>query len=227
MGLVRAAVSGSLRDAMRAEVRDVAHGRYLAVPTAFNARNGRRGAGSRVTPAQMMATGKNEAFVIRSKRNPRVVLWCLKVHEARSLRRRGRNRIRLCVGDTTEVLTGHRKGQQALARDTLARGFVPMFLLLRAMTLRKRLDIGGVRARTVAGDRPGADCCAPWWAVGRCGRLRPRAALSRDTADQWGRPRARDPGCAIRRRRAMRRPASTPPTSWPRPRRPCVTPRRG
>lgn len=55
-------------------------GRYLAFPTPYNAAGGRRGAsargGLRVTPAQMQAA-RREAFVIRSKSNPSVRLWCL------------------------------------------------------------------------------------------------------------------------------------------------------
>ena len=81
--------------------------RWLAFPTGWNAIRGRRGASSRgsvrVTPEQMMAA-KGDAFVIRSKSNPAVRLWCLRVREARGLSRRGRNRIRLWAGPA-EVLS--------------------------------------------------------------------------------------------------------------------------
>ena len=123
--------------------------RWLAFPTGWNAIRGRRGASSRgglrVTPEQMMAA-KGDAFVIRSKSNPAVRLWCLRVREARGLSRRGRNRIRLWAGPA-EVLSGNRKGRQQAASDLLVQGFVPMFMLMERVSVRKRLDIGAVRAR--------------------------------------------------------------------------------
>jgi len=122
-------------------------GRYLAFPTGYNAAGGRRGAsargGLRVTPQQMQAA-RGEAFIIRSKSNPAVRLWCLRVRAASGIKRRSR-RLRLFVGSTTEVLTGRRRGQQQAAREILAQGFVPMFFLLRQVSLRKRLDVTGVR----------------------------------------------------------------------------------
>lgn len=122
--------------------------RYLAFPTGYNAIGGRRNAGRRgglrITPQQMLRA-RGQAFVIRSKTNPSVLLWCLRVSEARGLSRRSRNRVRLFVGSGTEVLTGNRRGQQARAREVLAQGFVPMFFLMRRVTPRKRLDIEGVR----------------------------------------------------------------------------------
>ena len=126
-------------------------GRWLAFPTGYNAQRGRRGqrAGMRVTPAQMVAA-KGEAFILRSKADPNVSLWCLRVREARGLKRRTRNRIKLFVAGPAEVLTGHRKGQQQRARELLAQGYVPMFLLLRRVSLRKRLDIDAVRQRAAS-----------------------------------------------------------------------------
>ncbi|MCA3336194.1 MAG: hypothetical protein INF55_15600 [Roseomonas sp.] len=123
-------------------------GRYLAFPTGYNATRGRRGASSRgglrVTPAEMTAA-RGEAFVISSKSNPAVRLWCLRVRGASGLGKR--RRLRLFAGANVEVLTGHRRGQQRLARATLAQGFVPMFFLMRQVRLAKRLDVAGVRRR--------------------------------------------------------------------------------
>lgn len=126
-------------------------GKWLAFPTGYNAQRGRRGqrTGLRVTPEQMRAA-KGEAFVIKSKSNPNVSLWCLRVREARGTSRRSRNRVRLFVAGPAEVLTGHRKGQQQRAKDLRAQGFVPMFLLMRKVSLRKHLDIDAVR-RQAAG----------------------------------------------------------------------------
>jgi hypothetical protein len=124
-------------------------GRYLAFPTPYNAAGGRRGAsargGLRVTPAQMQAA-RREAFVIRSKSNPSVRLWCLRVRAASGIARRSR-RLRLFVGPNAEILTGRRRGQQQRAREVLAQGFVPMFFLLRQVSLRKRLDVAALRRR--------------------------------------------------------------------------------
>ena len=80
-------------------------GRYLAFPTGYNATRGRRGASSRgglrVTPAEMKAA-RGEAFIIRSKSNPAVRLWCLRVRGASGLGKR--RRLRLFVGSNVEVL---------------------------------------------------------------------------------------------------------------------------
>lgn len=128
-------------------------GRYLAFPTGYNAIAGRRNAGSRgglrVTPDQMKAARK-EAFILRSKSNPEVLLWCLRVRAASGYSRTGRRsrRLRLFVGpNNAEVLTGKRKGQQAAAKEVLSQGFVPMFILVRRVTLRKRLNVQQVRAQ--------------------------------------------------------------------------------
>lgn len=118
-------------------------GRYLAFPTGYNLSGGRRRS-LRVTPAQMMRQ-RGRAFVIRSKRNPAVSLWCLRVVEARGIGPRERNRVRLFFGGTVEVLTGRRKGQLARASEVLAQGFVPMFFLIRRVSLRKRIDIAAAR----------------------------------------------------------------------------------
>jgi hypothetical protein len=123
--------------------------RYLAFPTPYNAAGGRRGSsargGLRVTPQQMQGA-RGEAFVIRSNSNPAVRLWCLRVRAASGIARRSR-RLRLFVGSNAEILTGRRRGQQQRAREVLAQGFVPMFFLLRQVSLRKRLDIAAVRRR--------------------------------------------------------------------------------
>jgi len=121
----------------------------LAIPTAANYLRGSR---MRITPSQMKAA-KGESFYLRSKKNPAVTLWCIKVRAASNVGRRLKSgklrpgRMRLFVGAGVQVLTGNRKGQAAFFRDTLAKGFLPMFILMRRVTLRKRLDIEAVRRR--------------------------------------------------------------------------------
>jgi hypothetical protein len=123
------------------------HHTYLCWPTGYNAAGGRRGAngrgGMRITPSQMIGAG---AFVVRSKRNPRVKLWCLRVRQGAGGKR---GRLRLLVRAGTEVLTGRMKGRQARAREVLKQGFVPMFFLVKQVTPGKRLDIAAARRRSV------------------------------------------------------------------------------
>lgn len=130
----------------------VARGRtYMAIPTGYNTISGRRSGragGLRITPAQMIQAGRRgEAFVLPSKSRPGASLWCLRVAAATGTTRRTHNRLRLFVGSGTEVLTGHRKGQALRRQHIFAQGFVPMFLLLRRVSLRKRLDIAAVKRR--------------------------------------------------------------------------------
>jgi len=119
--------------------------RFLAIPTGFNAARGRRGRGEkglRVTPAQMVASG--QAF-LRPFQSGRGFVWCLPLRAGEPTGRR--RRTRLIAGGLTEIGTGHRKGREAWARGMLARGMVPMFLLLPQVKLAKRLDVKGAAER--------------------------------------------------------------------------------
>jgi hypothetical protein len=99
------------------------------------------------SPAQMKAA-KGESFYLRSKKNPAVTLWCIKVRAGSNVGRRLKGgklrpgRMRLFVGSGVQVLTGNRKGQAAFLRDTLAKGFLPMFILMRQVSVRKRRNVG-------------------------------------------------------------------------------------
>ena len=102
--------------------------KFLAIPTGFNAARGWRGRGDkglRVTPAQMAASG--QAF-LRPFKSRRGFVWCLPLRAGEQTSRR--RRTRLIAGGVTEIGTGNRKGREAWARGLLARGMVPMFLLL-------------------------------------------------------------------------------------------------
>ena len=118
--------------------------KYLAIPTPINRTSAKRSNNGqypvRVTALEMFRSG---GFT-RKTSNPRVVLWCLPLRTETSKR----GRVRVFAGRYTQVLTGNRKGQQAARKEYAAqRTFVPMFFLMKQVTLRKRLDIEQVRRR--------------------------------------------------------------------------------
>lgn len=123
-------------------------GKFLAIPTAANKL---RGGNTRITAAQMARLPKGETFILKSKTNPGVCIWNVTVRAASNVGRRfadGRlrkGRMKLVVGAGVDVLTGNRKGKQAYLRDTLAKGFLPMFVLVKQVSLRKRLSVDTVR----------------------------------------------------------------------------------
>lgn len=121
--------------------------KYLAIPTPINRTSARRSNDGkypvRVTPLEMSRLG---GFTKRTK-NPRVLLWCLPLRTDTTKR----GRFRVFAGQYTQVLTGNRKGQQAARREYAAqRSFVPMYFLMKQVTLRKRLSVEQVRARAPA-----------------------------------------------------------------------------
>ncbi len=127
-------------------IRTKGGGKFLAIPTGFNAARGRRGRGEkgmRVTPAQMVASG--QAF-LRPFKSGRGFVWCLPLRQGEQTGRR-RRRTRLVAGGVTEVGTANRKGREAWARGLLEQGMVPMFLLLPQVKLAKRLDVRGAAER--------------------------------------------------------------------------------
>ena len=117
---------------------------YLAFPTGYNQTGGRLEV--RVPVTQMIVQAKRgRAFVIPSKRSPNVSLWCLRPRSPGGWASAAASGF--YVGSGVQVVTGHRKGQQARLREVLAQGFVPMYFLMRRVSLRKRLDIAAVRAQ--------------------------------------------------------------------------------
>jgi hypothetical protein len=122
-------------------------GRYLAIPTGFNAARGRRGrreGGLRVTPAQMVASGQAFLLPFRSGGG---FAWCLPVRQGERV---GRRRAPLIAGGIAAVATANRRGAAHWQAALLRQGFVPMFLLLPQVQLPKRLDVRGVAARALA-----------------------------------------------------------------------------
>lgn len=134
-------------------------GRFLAIPTGFNAVGGRRGrasgAGSpsrqrdgspglRVTPQQMVAS--RQAF-LRPFKSGRGFVWCLPVRRGERI---GRRRAPLIAGGLAAVATARRRGAAAWQAELLRQGFVPMFLLVPQVQLPKRLDVRGAAERALA-----------------------------------------------------------------------------
>lgn len=130
-----------------ATIRPGAGRKYLAIPTGFNTQRGRRGAEVRVTPEQMVAS--RASFVIPAKSGG-ARLWCLRLQGGQQASRGGL-RASLGAGRFVEVATGRGGGRRAGGgRATrqggrqarlIAQGFVPMFILVRQVTLPKRFDI--------------------------------------------------------------------------------------
>lgn len=113
--------------------------KFLAIPTGFNADRGRRGranGGMRVTPKQMVAS--KQAFM-RPFKSGRGFVWYLPLKQGEQTGKK--RRTRLIAGGVAEVGTGNRKGREAWARGLLAQGMVPMFIMLPAVKLPKKLDI--------------------------------------------------------------------------------------
>jgi hypothetical protein len=119
-------------------------GRFLAIPTGFNAPQGRRGRGMRVTPQQMVASRQAFLLPFRSRRG---FVWCLPVRRGERV---GRRRAPLIAGGLAAVATARRRGAAAWQAELLRQGFVPMFLLVPQVQLAKRLDVRGATERALA-----------------------------------------------------------------------------
>jgi len=121
-------------------------GRFLAIPTGFNAAGGRRGranGGLRVTPQQMVVS--RQAF-LRPFRSGRGFVWCLPVSQRERV---GRKRAPLIAGGLAAVATGNRRGAARWQAELLRQGFVPMFLLVPQVQLARRLDVRGAGHRAL------------------------------------------------------------------------------
>lgn len=123
--------------------------RFLAIPTGFNRTGRTRRSAVRVTPEQMVASGR--AFVLRMK-SGKGLLWCLPTNRPTA---RQRNRFAISAGGVTTINTAKNREARRRYADLIEQGMVPMFLLLPQVKLTKRLDVDGAARR--AGRRlPGA-----------------------------------------------------------------------
>jgi hypothetical protein len=143
-GLVWTKVPAIIHAFERGAVIRARGGRFLAIPTGFNAPQGRRGRGMRVTPQQMVAS--RQAF-LRPFKSGRGFVWCLPVRRGERV---GRRRAPLIAGGLAAVATARRRGAGAWQAALLRQGFVPMFLLVPRVQLAKRLDVRGAGNRALA-----------------------------------------------------------------------------
>lgn len=125
--------------------------KYLAIPTAVNAKSGRRGRLRVTTQAMMQAARRGETKMMPVRGRHGTYLWCINLYPGSKVGRRLANgrltrstRLRLFVDKGTEVLTGNRKGSEAIRRAALAKGSIAMFLLTRRVQLRRRLNVRDV-----------------------------------------------------------------------------------
>jgi hypothetical protein len=130
------------------------NGRFLAIPTQWNRQGGRRGGKPRVTP-QQMAAAKGQAFVMKSRLWAGVRLWCLRTAAASGRSARARFNVR--AGGLLTINTGNARVMQRMTtqRLLLAQGFVPMFVLVDQVTLRKRLNFVPLVNAAIASIRVG------------------------------------------------------------------------
>jgi hypothetical protein len=118
-------------------------GERLAIPTKFNIRRV-RSSGKRApifSTERMMQLTKQRPAMARmapSRRNGSVLIWYLKVNKISS---------RSIYKGKSWVLRKYRVGKDTLSNKGIQRDWVPMFVLIRPYTARKRLDIASVRGR--------------------------------------------------------------------------------
>lgn len=128
----------------RGAVITAKRGKFLAIPTPQNLRRkaGRGGKRSNLlfTPEQMAKSERAFFRPLNGSRN--ALLWCLRL-ESRTTRR-----------GNTQIFAGERKlfrgnsvAARARRRGFATVGYVAMFVLLRRVTLRKRLDLKGAATR--------------------------------------------------------------------------------
>lgn len=145
-----------------AEIHPTGGGRYLAIPTGYNLRNGRRpkegeaGSGRLIVTPEMMVKaggttgGRKEGgtgaagmtFMIPLSNGAK--LWCIRVTSAQAMVK-GRVVTRAFRGDYGNApLLG--SGRRKRVAEMVKQGWLPMFVLLPKATIAKRLDFDSVVA---------------------------------------------------------------------------------
>lgn len=123
--------------------------RYLAIPTNFNRRGGRRGADVLVS-AKEMARVRGMTFVQRSKGG--ALLWWMRVTVSSRLRKTSKaGRPRFHRTGVKDARIAGRVIRDRKRRELAVRyGAVPMFTLVRQVRLRKVLDLKAAAQRAQA-----------------------------------------------------------------------------
>lgn len=120
-------------------------GRFLVIPTPQNLRR-KAGKGGRrsnllITPQQMAKSERAFFQPLKGSRN--ALLWCLRL-ESRTTRR-GNTQV---FGEGgRKLFRGNSVAARARRRGFAKVGYVAMFVMLRRVTLRKRLDLRGAAMR--------------------------------------------------------------------------------
>jgi hypothetical protein len=123
--------------------------KYLAIPTNFNRKAGRRGGRVLFKPDQL-----KDSFVARAK-NGNLILFA-RVASAQSKSRRGQIQQKAFVNSTLSGRNASRllgSGRRRRTEDVLKFGVVPMFVLVPEVRIKKRLNIDDV-VRLALNDLP-------------------------------------------------------------------------
>jgi hypothetical protein len=125
-------------------------GRYLAIPTGYNLRQGQRQAGRQgrviVTPEKMLAD-KKMTFTIRVANG--ALMWCIRLTTAYAKSRNGRVQTRVFRGNNHDrQLLG--SGRRKRVAQMQKQGWLPMFLLVPKVQIARRLDLDAVTQRAFA-----------------------------------------------------------------------------
>ncbi len=124
--------------------------KYLVFPTGFNRAGGRRGGKPVVTPEQMAKLGKGNTFVAQD--GDGTVLWWLRIGRAARVRETSKGGApRFHRSGVIDALVLGRAIRDRKRREkALDYGAVPMFVLQKVLTLRKRFDLNAVAERWMA-----------------------------------------------------------------------------
>ena len=149
-GQIGSAVAALQNLSQGAVIHPAGGGRYLAIPTGYNLRQGQRQAGRQgriiVTPEKMLADRKM-TFTIKVAGG--ALMWCIRLTTAQSKGRNGRVQTRVFRGNNhDQQLLG--SGRRKRVAQMQQQGWLPMFLLVPQIRISRRLDLDGVADRAFA-----------------------------------------------------------------------------
>lgn len=148
-GQIGSAVAALANLSQGAVINPGGGGRYLAIPTGYNLRQGQRQGGRQgriiVTP-EMMVADRKMTFTIRVAG---ALLWCIRLTTAQAKGRNGRVQTRVFRGNNhdRQLLGG---GRRKRVSDMQKQGWLPMFVLVPQVRIARRLDLDSVTDRAYA-----------------------------------------------------------------------------